>query len=64
MADDDSLYVSRHFLDRQAQRVRFVPFAEAGPAENAAPGTMLAHRLFVTGGWRQELKVWPDKTTR
>lgn len=64
MSDDDSLHVSRHFLDRQAQRVRFVPFAEAGPAENAAPGTMLAHRLFVTGGWRQELKVWPDNPTR
>ena len=57
MADGDSLHVSRHFLDRQAQKVRFVPFAEAGLAENAAPGTMLAHRLFVTGGWRQELKV-------
>lgn len=53
---DDSFYVSRHFLDRQAQKVRFIPFAEAGPAEDAGPGTMLAHRLFVTGGWRQELK--------
>lgn len=54
---DDSFHVSRHFLDRQAQKVSFIPFAEAGPAEDAAPGTMLAHRLFVTGGWRQELKV-------
>ena len=25
--------------------------------DDAAPGTMLAHKLFVTGGWRQELKV-------
>lgn len=57
---DDSFYVSRHFLDRQAQKVRFIPFAEAGPAEDAGPGTMLAHRLFVTGGWRQELKVGLD----
>ncbi len=51
------VHVSRHFLDRQAQHVRFVPFAEAGPVEEAAPGTMLAHKLFVTGGWMQESKV-------
>ena len=57
MAENHSIHVSRHFLDRQASKVRFVPFAEAGPDETAAPGTMLAHRLFVTGGWRQELKV-------
>ena len=61
MADADApIHISRHFLDRQAQYVRFVPFAEAGPVENAAPGTMQAHRLFVTGGWRQQLKVFTD----
>lgn len=52
------VHISRHFLDRQAQHVRFVPFAEAGPVEgdDVASGTMLAHKLFVTGGWRQELR--------
>lgn len=50
------VHVSRHFLDRQASHVRFVPFAEAGPLDDAAPGTMLAHRLFVTGGWRQDFR--------
>lgn len=57
MSTQSEVHVSRHFLDRQAQHVRFVPFAEAGPMDDAAPGTMLAHKLFVTGGWRQELKV-------
>ncbi len=55
------VHVSRHFLDRQASHVRFVPFAEAGPLEDAAPGTMLAHRLFVTGGWRQDYRVGSRK---
>lgn len=50
------VHVSRHFLDRQAQHVRFVPFAAGGPVEDV-PGTMLTHNLFVTGGWRQEFKV-------
>ena len=56
------LHVSRHFLDRQAQHVRFVPFAEAGPLDGAAPGTILAHRLFVTGGWRQDFRVGSCKS--
>lgn len=60
---DDSAHVhtSRHFLDRQAHHIKFVPFAEGGPADDAAPGVMMAHRLFVTGGWRQELKVRSDQ---
>ena len=50
-------HVTRQFLGRQAQHAKFVPFAEAGPAPNAPPGTMLAHRLYVTAGWQQEIRV-------
>ena len=56
MGSGAPIHVSRHFLDRQAQHVRFVPFAAGGPVEDA-PGTMMTHNLFVTGGWRQEFKV-------
>ena len=58
--DDPSItHVTRQFLGRQAQHVRFVPFAEAGPAPSAPPGTMLAHRLYVTAGWQQEIRASP-----
>ena len=55
--DPSIVHVTRQFLGRQAQFARFVPFAEAGPAPSAPPGTMLAHRLYVTAGWQQEIRV-------